>query len=373
MNGAVAAAGGDMAKAALDAGLVDRIGDRARVRGAAGRSSAADDKDANGGYRRIKLGSYIADEVDAEAERADRHRDDRRHDRRRQGRAGTAGGDTIAKEIEDGVRQGHQGAGRPRRQPRRLGARLRAHPPGAARGQGQEDPGRRLDGQRRASGGYWVSTPADFIYAEPSTITGSIGVFGVIPSFQGTLQKLGVGADGVKTTPLSGEPDLLQGPLARSQPADPDRRRIRCTAASSASSPRRATRRRSRSTRSRRAACGTAAPPTSSGWSTRSAGSTRRSPRRRSSRTSATSAAFATSSRRRACREQLLAALATNGERRRHGNSGRCILHARPPAAAAARCSSHRSSLDPVRPEHPGALPRMPAGRPGALTSDALE
>ena len=43
-------------------------------------------------------------------------------------------------------------------------------------------------------------------------ITGSIGAFGVLPSFQGTLQKLGVGADGVKTTPLSGEPDLLKGP-----------------------------------------------------------------------------------------------------------------------------------------------------------------
>jgi protease-4 len=67
-------------------------------------------------------------------------------------------------------------------------------------------------GSVAASGGYWVSTPADFIYAEPSTITGSIGVFGVIPSFQGTLQKLGVGADGVKTTPLSGEPDLFKGP-----------------------------------------------------------------------------------------------------------------------------------------------------------------
>jgi protease-4 len=67
-------------------------------------------------------------------------------------------------------------------------------------------------GSVAASGGYWVSTPADFIYAEPSTITGSIGVFGVIPSFQGTLQKLGIGADGVKTTPLAGEPDLLKGP-----------------------------------------------------------------------------------------------------------------------------------------------------------------
>jgi protease-4 len=67
-------------------------------------------------------------------------------------------------------------------------------------------------GNVAASGGYWVATPADFILAEPSTITGSIGVFGILPSFQGSLEKLGLGADGVKTTPLSGEPDLLRGP-----------------------------------------------------------------------------------------------------------------------------------------------------------------
>jgi protease-4 len=67
-------------------------------------------------------------------------------------------------------------------------------------------------GNVAASGGYWVSTVGDKIYAEPSTITGSIGVFGILPSFQGTLTKLGLGADGVKTTPLSGEPDLLRGP-----------------------------------------------------------------------------------------------------------------------------------------------------------------
>jgi protease-4 len=54
--------------------------------------------------------------------------------------------------------------------------------------------------------------PADHIFAEPETITGSIGVFGIIPSFEGTVQKLGVGVDGVQTTPLTGEPDLLRGP-----------------------------------------------------------------------------------------------------------------------------------------------------------------
>jgi protease-4 len=67
-------------------------------------------------------------------------------------------------------------------------------------------------GNVAASGGYWVASAGDRIYAEPSTITGSIGVFGILPSFQGSLAKLGIGADGVKTTPLSGEPDLLGGP-----------------------------------------------------------------------------------------------------------------------------------------------------------------
>ncbi|HEV7233541.1 MAG TPA: signal peptide peptidase SppA, partial [Sphingorhabdus sp.] len=62
-----------------------------------------------------------------------------------------------------------------------------------------------------ASGGYWISLPADVIFAEPSTITGSIGIFGVIPSVEAGLAKIGVNADGVKTTPLSGEPDFLGG------------------------------------------------------------------------------------------------------------------------------------------------------------------
>ena len=62
-----------------------------------------------------------------------------------------------------------------------------------------------------ASGGYWISLPADVIFAEPSTITGSIGIFGVIPSAEAGLAKIGINADGVKTTPLSGEPDVLGG------------------------------------------------------------------------------------------------------------------------------------------------------------------
>jgi len=66
-------------------------------------------------------------------------------------------------------------------------------------------------GSVAASGGYWVATPGDTIFAEPSTITGSIGVFGIIPTFAGTLQKVGLSADGVATTPLSGQPDIYRG------------------------------------------------------------------------------------------------------------------------------------------------------------------
>jgi protease-4 len=62
-----------------------------------------------------------------------------------------------------------------------------------------------------ASGGYWVSMPGDVIFAEPSTITGSIGIFGVIPTFENALAKIGVTADGVRTTPLSGQPDVFGG------------------------------------------------------------------------------------------------------------------------------------------------------------------
>jgi protease IV len=62
-----------------------------------------------------------------------------------------------------------------------------------------------------ASGGYWVSTPADAIFAEPATITGSIGIFAVIPSGEKALGKIGINTDGVKTTPLSGEPNVMGG------------------------------------------------------------------------------------------------------------------------------------------------------------------
>src|SRR3954454_12281053 len=212
MNGAVAAAGGDMAKAALTAGLIDRIGDRrafearlAELGGGTGSNGLA--------FKRVRLGSYVSDVVDQRPSGpigvvtiAGTIVD---------GKAalGTAGGDTIAELIEKGIRSKGIKA-----------LVVRVDSPGGSvlaserirqallEAKANKIPVVVSMGSVAASGGYWVSTPADFIYAEPSTITGSIGVFGVLPSFQGTLQKLGVGADGVKTTPLSGEPDLLKGP-----------------------------------------------------------------------------------------------------------------------------------------------------------------
>ncbi|HEY1873351.1 MAG TPA: signal peptide peptidase SppA [Steroidobacteraceae bacterium] len=56
-----------------------------------------------------------------------------------------------------------------------------------------------------ASGGYYISAPADEILASPATITGSIGIFAIIPTIERTLGKVGVGVDGVGTTPLSGQ------------------------------------------------------------------------------------------------------------------------------------------------------------------------
>ncbi|MFL6776898.1 MAG: signal peptide peptidase SppA [Sphingomicrobium sp.] len=212
MTGAVAAAGGDMAKAALQAGLIDRIGDRRQFE--ARLADLGGGEGSNGSaFRDVSIASYVSSEVN----------------RRPSGPIGivtiagmivdgkagpgTAGGDTISKLIEDGVRSKGIKA-----------LVVRVDSPGGSvlaserirqallEAKAKKIPVVVSMGSVAASGGYWVSTPADFIYAEPSTITGSIGVFGVLPSFQGTLQKLGVGADGVKTTPLSGEPDLLKGP-----------------------------------------------------------------------------------------------------------------------------------------------------------------
>ena len=54
-----------------------------------------------------------------------------------------------------------------------------------------------------ASGGYWIALPAREIWAQPGTLTGSIGIFGAVPTFERSLSRLGVTSDGVETGPLA--------------------------------------------------------------------------------------------------------------------------------------------------------------------------
>jgi protease IV len=210
--GALAAAGGDLARAAVGFGLVDKIGphDEFQARLA---ELGGEDSSAKGGYKRIKLADYVEDKVSD-------------NDRGRIGvvtvagmivdgeaAAGTAGGDTISQIIDEAVREGGLEA-----------LIVRVDSPGGSviaserirqsviAAKRQEIPVVVSMGNVAASGGYWISMPADFIFAEPSTVTGSIGVFGILPSFEGSLEMLGIGADGIRTTPLSGEPDLFAGP-----------------------------------------------------------------------------------------------------------------------------------------------------------------
>jgi protease-4 len=65
-------------------------------------------------------------------------------------------------------------------------------------------------GNVAASGGYWISMNADRIYADPSTITGSIGIFGLWMSAPRALEKIGVHSDGVGTTALAGAFDITR-------------------------------------------------------------------------------------------------------------------------------------------------------------------
>ncbi len=55
-----------------------------------------------------------------------------------------------------------------------------------------------------ASGGYWIAMSADEIWASPGTITGSIGIYGLLTNFPRTLEKIGIHTDGVGTTPMAG-------------------------------------------------------------------------------------------------------------------------------------------------------------------------
>ncbi|WP_188149838.1 signal peptide peptidase SppA [Teredinibacter waterburyi] len=71
-------------------------------------------------------------------------------------------------------------------------------------------------GSVAASGGYWMATAGDEIWATPSTITGSIGVFGLIPNVNESLARIGISSDGIGTSPLA---DIYHPDRTLSEPA----------------------------------------------------------------------------------------------------------------------------------------------------------
>jgi protease-4 len=208
-----AQAGGDMARAALQAGLVDRIGDRTAFGRRLAQIAGVDNEQVPGSYKGLAYDAWVASNPAGDAGGeigvvtvAGNIVDG-------QAALGSAGADTVADAIAKGLREKNLKA-----------LVVRVDSPGGSTTASERIRQAVLDakatglpvvvsmGSVAASGGYWIATAGDRIYAEPETITGSIGVFGILPSFEGTLQKLGIGADGIKTTPLSGEPDLLRGP-----------------------------------------------------------------------------------------------------------------------------------------------------------------
>ncbi len=209
---AIVAANGDIARANLSAGIVDKLGDRTAFGQRVAALVGSDTRKPIGNFTTIRYDAWIGahplskagdgigvvtiagDIVDGE------------------GGPGSAHGDTIAKLILNGLAT------------RNLKALVvRVDSPGGSVLASERIRLAILEAKKKglpivvsmgglaASGGYWVSTPGDVIFAEPATITGSIGIFGIIPTFEKTLARIGVTTDGVKSTPLSGQPDVYAG------------------------------------------------------------------------------------------------------------------------------------------------------------------
>ncbi|EFB3348486.1 signal peptide peptidase SppA, 67K type [Escherichia coli H605] len=193
--------GGDTAKYALDNKLVDALASSAEIEKALTKEFGWSKADKN--YRAISYYDYAlktpADNGDGIgvvfANGAIMDGEETQ---------GNVGGDTTAAQIRDA-----------RLDPKVKAIVLRVNSPGgsvtasevirselaAARAAGK--PVVVSMGGMAASGGYWISTPANYIVANPSTLTGSIGIFGVITTVENSLDSIGVHTDGVSTSPLA--------------------------------------------------------------------------------------------------------------------------------------------------------------------------
>ena len=205
---ALQASGGDAAQAALAAGLVDRFSTRdewqARLVEAAGKSAEGNEARTIGVDRYLAVvgqpGEGASDSVAvivAQGTIVDGMEP-----------TGVVAGDTFARLIREA-----------RENERVKAVVLRIDSPGGS-AWASELIRRELELTRQtgkpviasmssvaASGGYWIATGADEIWAAPATVTGSIGIFGLFPEFAEPLRRLGIGVDGVATAPLAGALD----------------------------------------------------------------------------------------------------------------------------------------------------------------------
>lgn len=211
-NSAASAASGSYSQAALAAGLVDRLGGRIAWSRRVGEIAGVDSDAPADTFRGTEFADYLdahpyephggkvgivtvaGSIVDGEAP------------------DGTAGGDTISRIILDALATEDLEA-----------LVVRVDSPGGSAIASEHIRLALLEAKKAklpvivsmgnvaASGGYWISTVGDKVFAEPATVTGSIGVFGILPTFENSAAKIGVSGDGVATTPLTGQPDMLRG------------------------------------------------------------------------------------------------------------------------------------------------------------------
>ncbi len=210
----IAAAGGDLAKFALQQKLVDGLKTREEVEDLLADRGVADE-DADGGFRSVNLDAYLS------------ALDSRRSpvDSRPQVAVIVAAGEIAGGDLPAGRVGGVSTSAllREARDDKDVKAVvLRVDSPGgevfaseqirrevvALKAAGK--PVVVSMGDLAASGGYWISMNADRIYADPSTITGSIGIFGMIPNVARSLDKIGVHTDGVGTTRFAGAFDMTR-------------------------------------------------------------------------------------------------------------------------------------------------------------------
>ncbi|MEE4338375.1 signal peptide peptidase SppA [Erythrobacter sp.] len=210
--GWIEASAGDLADAALDAKLVDRLGSRAEFGERVAEIAGADRWNKRpGAFAKSDYAPYLADIAPDQPGKAIGVVTVAGNIVDGDAGPGTAGGTRIAGLLDDALDDDL------------AGLVVRVNSPGGSalasdrirsavqRYRDKGVPVAVSFGNIAASGGYWVATAGDRIFAQPETITGSIGVFAVLPTFEQAAKRIGVTADGFRTTPLSGQPDVIAG------------------------------------------------------------------------------------------------------------------------------------------------------------------